>query len=218
MKIRSFPRYPLSKSRVMASRQCSRKLWLEIHHPELNDDGEITGFRNGFGVEEIARRLYAPKGNGILIDRAGEGFVGAIALTEKMLLSRRPIFEAGFISGDVSAFLDIIVPARTKAGPAWHIVEVKSSTDAKDYHHDEVAFQAFVAEKAGLKIASVFVAHINRDFLYRREGDFRGLPTKVDLTKEAKARRLEVLRWISVAKKIAGSSGLQICSCIGVHR
>lgn len=205
MAIRSFSRYLLSKSRVMASRQCPRKLWLHIHHSELSDDDEIAGLRDGISVEEVARRLYAPKGNGILINRTSEGFTGAIALTKRMLVARRPIFEAGFASDDVSAFLDIVVPARTKTGSAWHVVEVKSSTDAKGYHREEAAFQVFVAEKAGLKVASVSVAHINRKFVYRRDGDFQGLLSEVDLTKESKARNGEVQKWISLARKIARS-------------
>jgi hypothetical protein len=32
----------LSKSKLMAFRQCPKRLWLEVHHPELREDSAAT--------------------------------------------------------------------------------------------------------------------------------------------------------------------------------
>ncbi|MCY0854028.1 hypothetical protein [Cupriavidus sp. D39] len=53
----------LSKSKLMAFRQCPKRLWLEIHRPELREDSATTeaSFQVGHQVGEIAQRLYDPK-------------------------------------------------------------------------------------------------------------------------------------------------------------
>ena len=49
----------LSKSMLLAFRQCPKRLWLEIHKPELREDSVDTeaNFRVGHQVGEIAQRL-----------------------------------------------------------------------------------------------------------------------------------------------------------------
>ena len=48
----------LSKSKLMAYRQCPKRLWLEIHHPELRADSAATeaSFAIGHQVGDIARQ------------------------------------------------------------------------------------------------------------------------------------------------------------------
>lgn len=69
----------LSKSKVMAFRQCSKRLWLSIHRPELSEEsaGAQERFRVGFEVGDVARRLYDPKGTGMVLGArsAGHGAV-----------------------------------------------------------------------------------------------------------------------------------------------
>ena len=51
----------LSKSKIIAFRQCPKRLWLEIHQPELRDDsGAETAFQIGNEVGEIARQVFSP--------------------------------------------------------------------------------------------------------------------------------------------------------------
>lgn len=54
---------PLSKSRLLAYRQCPKRLWLEIYRPECREDSAATQaiFSVGHRVGELARRLYDPK-------------------------------------------------------------------------------------------------------------------------------------------------------------
>ena len=59
----------LSKSKIIAFRQCPKRLWLEIHKPELRDDSASEAvFKIGHQVGDIARSIYDPEGTGETID------------------------------------------------------------------------------------------------------------------------------------------------------
>ena len=58
----------LSKSKIIAFRQCPKRLWLELRKPELRDDSasEVV-FKIGNQVGDIAQVIYDLQGNGELI-------------------------------------------------------------------------------------------------------------------------------------------------------
>jgi hypothetical protein len=96
----------LSKSKLLAYRQCPKRLWLEVHRPELREDsaGTQARFQAGYQVGDIARRIYDPEGRGAIIDVEAEGFDGAFARTAELVISsRQPVFEAGFEAGGAPA-------------------------------------------------------------------------------------------------------------------
>lgn len=195
----------LSKTRLLAYRQCPKRLWLEIHCPELRQDSATTqaGFDAGHEVGRVARRLYDPAGKGQLIDVMAEGFDAALARSRELLGSSRPIFEAGFAAGGAQAFADVMLPAKRGGKRAWRMIEVKSSTSLKDYYRDDAAIQAFVARNAGVPLASVVLAHIDSKWVYPGSEDYQGLLKENDLTDEAIGREPEVIEWIANAHAIA---------------
>ena len=195
----------LSKSKLMAFRQCEKRLWLEIHRPDLRQDSEATkaNFREGHRVGEIARQLYDPEGAGQLIDAQSEGYAGALARSIELLGSAKPIFEAGFAAKGALAFADVMLPADQSGRRAWRMIEVKSSTSVKDYHREDVAIQAFVARSAGVPLEAIALAHIDSSWTYPGGGDYRGLLREQDLTAEAFACGAEVQSWIEKAQGIA---------------
>jgi hypothetical protein len=127
----------LSKSKILAFRQCAKRLWLKIHCPELREDSTETEekFEVGHRIGEIARKLFDPAGKGILIDLQIDGFEAAFARSTQLLTSTHPIFEAGFSSEGALAFADIMLPAHKAGRRGWRMIEVKSSTSVKEYHH-----------------------------------------------------------------------------------
>lgn len=141
----------LSKSKLLAFRQCPKRLWLEIHRSELRADSAATeaSFAVGHQVGDIARRIYDPDGKGSLIDIGALGFEAAFAKTQELLAASQPIFEAGFSAEGALAFADILLPVKRKGKKCWRMVEVKSSTSVKDYHRDDAAIQAHVARDGG---------------------------------------------------------------------
>ena len=103
-------------------------------------------------MNDIARRLYDPEEKGALIDVETEGYEGAFARTAKLLAdSRQPVFEAGFTAGGALAFADMLLPESDHGQPVWRMVEVKSSASVKDYHHDDLAVQTFVAQATSVR-------------------------------------------------------------------
>jgi hypothetical protein len=44
-------------------------------------------------------------------------------------------------------------------------VEVKSTTDLRDHHIEDVGIQSYALFSSGVKLASVWLAHINRDYV-----------------------------------------------------
>jgi hypothetical protein len=195
----------LSKSKLLAFRQCPKRLWLEIHRPELRADSAATeaSFAIGHQVGDIARRIYDPDGTGALIDIGVLGFEGAFAKTRELLGSANPIFEAGFTADGALAFADILLPVKRKGKKFWRMVEVKSSTSVKDYHRDDSAIQAHIARATGVALDSIALAHIDSSWVYPGGDDYQGLLKENDLTEEAFGRGDEVKSWISDAQAIA---------------
>ncbi len=214
------PRRDLSKSKLIAFRQCPKRLWLEVHQPGLREDSKSTQaiFKTGHQVGDIAQSLYDPQGRGAVIDLRGEGVGPAIERTRTLLGGDLPIFEAGFAAAGGMAFADVLLPVEVDGKPGWRMVEVKSSTSVKDYYLDDIAVQTYVARAFGVRLGSVSLAHIDTGWTYAGDGDYRGLLVEKDLTETAFAREDEVREWIAQAHSVAAlgaapdvSTGLQ-CS------
>ncbi len=193
-----------SKSKLLALRQCPKRLWLEVHRPDLRKDSAATeaSFQVGFQVGDIAHQIYDPEGLGALIDVASEGFDRAFERSTELLQTQRPIFEAGFSAGGALAFADVMLPEQKNGEQVWRMIEVKSSTSVKDYHRDDVAVQAFVAKSANVPLESISLAHIDNAWVYPGDGDYQGLLKENDLTEEAFARGGEVQGWIAQAQAV----------------
>lgn len=194
----------LSKSKLIAYRQCPKRLWLEIHRPELRKDSAATqaSFGVGHAVGDIARQLYDPAGKGVLLDAQRDGFDAVFRRSEELMGANQPVFEAGFAIEGALAFADVMLPVKRNGCRAWRMVEVKSSTGVKDYHRDDAAIQSYIAREAGVPLASIALAHIDSDWVYPGKGDYRGLLAECDLTEEAFGRGDEVREWITAAQEV----------------
>lgn len=195
----------LSKSKIIAFRQCPKRLWLELHKPELRDDSaSATAFQIGYQVGDIARAIYDLEQIGETIDIETLGHGGALARSAELLaLGRHPIFEAGVCIEGALAYADVMVPDFRDGNLRWKMIEVKSSTGVKSYHQDDIAIQSHIAVASGIRLSSVAVAHIDNTFVYQGDGDYQGLFHEVDLTQEALSRNGEVIEWIAGAQIVA---------------
>lgn len=205
----------LSKSKLISFRQCPKRLWLEVHRPKLRVDSAATeaSFAVGNMVGDIARQLYDPEGRGELLDAQRDGFDYTFRRSTELLDSSSPIFEAGFSINGALSLADVMLPVKQKGKRAWRMVEVKSSTEVKDYHRDDVAIQAYIARKSGVPLASIALAHIDSDWTYPGKGDYQGLLSECDLTSEAFGREAEVKDWIAAAHKVvAKKAEPKICT------
>jgi len=194
----------LSKSKLLAFRQCERRLWLELHRPGLrqDDDASLAAFSAGHQVGDLARQLYDPDRYGVLLDPIGDGIEATLARSRGLLATAQPVFEAGFEAEGALAFADILLPVDPEAR-RWRMVEVKSATRLKDYHREDAAIQAFVARAAGVALDRIALARIDSTWVYPGNGHYRGLLVEEDLSADAFGRHGEVASWIARAREVA---------------
>lgn len=195
----------LSKSKLLAYRQCPKRLWLEIHQPNLREDSDSTeaSYKTGHSVGDIARQIYDPEGIGDLLDLKELGMTELLAKSDVLArTSSKPLFEAGFTANGALSLADVMLPTRQGRKRAWRVVEVKSATSLKDYHRDDAAIQAYVTRAAGIPLTGIALAHIDKTWVYPGKQDYRGLFVEHDLTEEAFARGEEVECWIAEAQAI----------------
>lgn len=187
--------FSLSKSKILLHRQCPKRLWLQVHKPELAevDSAAEARFRDGNKVGDVARQLY-PGGDFIdTLDRKE-----ALARTAMALeMGNKPIFEAAFLHNDVLVRADLLVPEES----GYRLVEVKSSTSVKDYHLEDITVQTWVMLQAGLEPSRCMIAHVDNSFIYPGGGHYQGLLKEEPVDLEIRDMIGEVPSWISSAQK-----------------
>jgi predicted RecB family nuclease len=152
----------ISKTKFMAGIQCLKRLYLLVHEPELatqaNGAGEAI-IEQGREVGLLSRQLF-PGG----VEVKGGSLNEAIRITKELLTNPEvpAIFEGAFEHDGVIVKTDIL---QRRKESHWRLVEVKSTADLKDQHLQDVAIQSYVLSGSGLKLASVWLAHINREYV-----------------------------------------------------
>ncbi len=182
----------LSKSKIMAGHQCEKRLWLEVYRPDLIEYGSDVEqrFAVGENVNEVARAQY-PDGVLVSYDHGAEG---AVEDTQRLLLEQpgTPIFEATFKAQDILVRADILKPCRE----GFELIEVKSSTSVKNHHREDCAVQTWVLKSAGIPIKAIYLCHIDKQFVYPGNGDYRGLFHYEDITEEVRELSRAVPQWV----------------------
>ena len=139
-------KWTLSKSRILSFLQCSKRLYLEVHHRNLmkySSSSEIA-FRIGNEVGEVAQKVLMPGGVLIEYDR---DLRKAIETTQKYLndLFDLTLYEATLQTQNIQVRADLLA----KEKDFIHVVEVKSSTSIKDIYLVDCAIQYWVMDEAG---------------------------------------------------------------------
>ncbi len=204
---------PLSKSRLLAHRQCPKRLWLQVNEPELLADSSSTqaSYAAGNRLGAIAQQLFDPNEIGQTFDVMTDGVQAvmvqtreAIADSGNVLKHRAPLFEAGFEAAGSRAFVDVLLPVKGPKNlpPRWAIVEVKSAASMKDVYLEDAAIQYFAATQAGLDLDSIAIAHVDNTWVYQGDDDYNGLLTTVDVTQKIQALVLCLPQWIKDAQAV----------------
>jgi len=141
-----------------------KRLYLQVHQPELAAEPEAAVeaiMEQGQDVGLLAHLLFP---GGVEVSYDG-GLDEAIRITRALVANPKvpAIFEGTFEHGGVLVRVDIL---RRRRDGRWRLIEVKSSTDLKDYYLDDMAIQSRVVSRCGLDLASVSLAHVNRDYVF----------------------------------------------------
>lgn len=192
----------LSKSKLIAFRQCPKRLWLEVHRPELKiyDDSAQSRIDTGYRIGEFAQAQYP---DGVLI-APDNNLTDALEETSKHLLisPRKALFEATFQAEGILVRADLLIPTTT----GWHMVEVKSSTSVKDYHIEDAAIQSWVAQKVGLQLTNTSLQVVDSKWTYPGGNDYSRLFKLQPVDEYIAPLQTEVPKWLAAAQVVAGGS------------
>jgi len=194
--------FRLSKSKILSGLQCEKRLWLEVHQPELRDESAATqfSFALGHNVGEIAQQLVP---NGHLIEW-DEGLSHALSETKRMINEKpeTPLFEATFRHDGVLIRSDILF----KEKDGFRMVEVKASASEKPYHVQDCAVQYWVTQMAGYPVKRIELAHVDNTFVYKGDGNYKGLLKHIDITAKVLSLQEEVPKWVNRLKTVLSGS------------
>jgi CRISPR/Cas system-associated exonuclease Cas4 (RecB family) len=190
----------LSKSKLMKGIQCPKSLWLATYRSELEpvvDTATQMQFDEGNEVGELARKN---EGEGVLIENDYWDYDGAHEATQASIKSgAKLIFEGSFMFEDYFSRADIL--KKTKSD--WHLVEVKKSTQVKDYHIQDAAVQAFIIESSGTKLKTISIRHINNQCIFP---DLEDLFSTADVTDQVRSIQKDISKQIKNLKAITSSA------------
>ena len=179
----------ISKSKFLLGSQCRKLLWYAYNAKDqipAPDAATQAIFDQGHEVGALAKSLYP---GGIEVSAAAADFDQVLKQSLEAAKAGKPLFEAGFAYGGGFARVDILNPV---SKDAWDIIEVKSSTEAKDVNLLDLAFQAFVYKGAGLRIRRCCLMLVNRDYVRRGQVDAKKFFKVVDVTKDVSGLSREI--------------------------
>ncbi len=154
----------LTKSKFLNGLQCPKLLWTCCNSSETIPSPSVRTqqvFDVGHQVGALAVERF-PGGRHVQED----DFLKNIEETQLLLALKdpQPIYEAGIKAGRLYSRADILVPSKTVSG-AWDIVEVKCGAGVKEIYLQDIAFQRYCYEQAGVKIGRCFLMHINNEYV-----------------------------------------------------
>lgn len=167
----------LTKSRYVAGLECPVNLWMMIHEPLKIKQASSDNLRRrdeGIKIGELVKSLFQ---NSVNIP---EDIKLNILKSKELINEKKTLFESGFIYRNCYARADILEPIENK----WNLIEVKSSTEAKDIHIHDLSFQKFVFESNNIEIKNCYVLHLNNEYVRKGELDIKKLFKKTDVTSE----------------------------------
>ena len=188
----------ISKSKFLEGLQCPKLLWYEYNSKKSFpgiDPAVQAIFDEGRRVGEWAQKLYP---DGMRIERDFDPQRQSQKSLEALKL-RRPLFEAGFVYDGAYALADILVPSEQDG---WDLIEVKSSTQVKDEHYADAAFQKYTYEGAGLKINRCFIMHLNNTYVKKGPIEPQKLFVRVNVTEAAAERQKSVAQEIATMARV----------------
>jgi hypothetical protein len=212
------PDYNLSLSRMLAWRQCPRRLWLEVRRCGLpeTDDEAAPGRQFDGEVKKAAQSLFP---NGILIrddeslleypDSSWQAFMPRPAEVKRLLnrLHRAdstrlamsdhpdlPIIDATFLHEKLYVCVDVLLPS----AEGYRMVLLTSEARAEPWHIDECAVLAWVLERNGITPSSIELVHVDALF----PEDDRPLFRLEKLDEAVRPLVGEVPGWILASRRI----------------
>jgi CRISPR/Cas system-associated exonuclease Cas4 (RecB family) len=199
----------LTKSDIQSLLQCSRKLWLEHHNPELAPKDEPTLYRRAIDGRIVGDKAREQFGADFIWPPGAENHALA-ADGAKILLAanpQKPAAEVPMVHRGLYARADALIPE----GNRYVLRETKASTfplkkdkvtpDVPEEHYlNDVAIQVWTMEGFGLFLARAELNLLDNQWRYPGGGDYSGLFRVLDVSADANGRKNQVEAWLHEAQ------------------
>jgi predicted RecB family nuclease len=195
----------LSKSRFLAGLQCPLRLWYQCYDRKLATPASPTQqaiFDMGHEVGLLATKLYPA---GLYVAEDYMHHPEAHKTTESAIanLDVPAIFEGAFAFNDVRIRVDILQRLKNDR---WNLIEVKSSTSAKEIYVIDAAIQYYVLNGAGLALGRAGILHLNNQYVYDgTQLDLQQLFHFTDLTAEIGQKQFTIALQVENLKSVISS-------------
>ena len=174
----------LSKSEYCRVRQCPKMAWLLRNKPEecTVDDMADSRIKDGMEVGRLGRGLFGEYIDVTVLKNDRPDIPEMIRRTkQEMEKGTAVICEASFSCNGLYCAVDLL----KKENDGWSIIEVKSSTDKqKEFYYADVAFQKYVLEQCGVRVAGCFLAFVNSEYIFDGTLDLSSFFNIIDVSRE----------------------------------
>ena len=166
-----------SKSKFVLFEGCHKRLWLEANKKEEKEDiTDETQLINGNLIGDLAMSLF---GDFYLAETLDNNLQQQTLNTKEALeRNEKVICEAAFFYENHYCAVDILV----NDGDGYSVYEVKSTTSLLNHYYYDLAYKYFVLRNLGLKINSLNLININKEYILDGEFNLEEYFLKHDLT------------------------------------
>jgi predicted RecB family nuclease len=195
----------LSKSRFLAGLQCPLRLWYQCYDRKLATPSSPTQqaiFDMGHEVGLLATELYP---GGLYVSEDYLHHQEAQKTTKSAITNHNvpAIYEGAFAFDDIRIRVDIL---ERLCNNRWNMIEVKSSTSAKEVYIIDAAIQYYVLNGTGLGLDRVGILHLNNQYVYDGARlDLDQLFHFADLTEDIHRRQKTIINQVDSLKTIISS-------------
>lgn len=161
------PTCGLSKSKFTAGLQCHKRLFLQVHNPDIGNITDQHIKQEGTALGVLARSLFP---GGVLVKADNRHLADALQMTRELMSNPAipAIFEGTVQHDGVLVRVDVLLRSPDKDG--YHLIEVKSATKVKSHHIHDLSIQKYVLRGAGVEVRGSHLMHVNSDYVL--DGDF----------------------------------------------
>lgn len=195
----------ISKTNFIIFLDCAKNAWLKIHKPNIYKKYPLSSFElniieTGNEIDKLARELFP--GGKTVVSREDT------ALTKKLLKNKTPVIYQPVFSTEKFIMASDIFAWNDKK-KAYDLYEVKSSTASEenggrktDDYLTDLAFQKIVLDELGIKVGSLNLIRLNKNYVRIGDLDIKNLFLIENLTEQVKEKIPEIKEKMEAAYQI----------------
>ncbi len=191
--------------------QCPKYLWLYKNKKELLEGEENLDYKQLQG-ESVEFWVYKELKNSIDCKTESSIFDDIKNTQEVIKAGGKVLIQPSFFDGDIFCRNDLLI--FNEISNCWDLIEIKSTTDIKELHIIDIAFQKQCLVNCGLKIRNIYIYYVNNQYIKNGEINPSELIKKEDITERVNSIEIFINEKIGEAldfiKKTQGEPEVKI--------